>query len=199
MKRRFYRSRDEKVLAGVCGGMAEYFSADPTLIRLGVVLLFFASGGTAILAYILAIFIVPKEPFEIGMETAVDGAGTTEKKLSSQERKAAKAEAREAERQLRRERREERERNRSTFSKILPGALLVVFGLLFMSKNFYWWNWGDLAPMALIFIGAYFILRQWDMKKSETNDEESAPNGDNDGSHDGHNGQTPELSTNGGN
>ena len=39
--KRLYRSRKNKVIAGVCGGVAEYFSVDPTLIRLAAVLIFF--------------------------------------------------------------------------------------------------------------------------------------------------------------
>ena len=43
MRKRFYRSRDEKVVAGVCGGLAVYFNMDPTLVRLAVVLLVLAT------------------------------------------------------------------------------------------------------------------------------------------------------------
>jgi phage shock protein C len=196
MRRRLYRSRNEKVVAGVCGGLAEYFNIDPTLVRLAVVLLVFAGAGFPILAYIIAMIIVPKEPLLDGVETAADAAVGEANKVSSEERRQARAAAREAERELRRERREERERNRSTFSKVLPGGLLVLFGLLFMTKNFYWWHWGDLAPLALIFVGGYFILRQWDMKNTKNGSGDSSSGND---AGKGHNGHGAELSVNGGN
>ena len=59
MSKRLYRSKKEKMIAGVCGGMAEYFNIDPTLIRLGWVL-FCAMGGSGIVAYIIAAIIIPE-------------------------------------------------------------------------------------------------------------------------------------------
>jgi phage shock protein C len=61
MKKRLYRSRDERIIWGVCGGIAKYFDVDPTLIRLVAVLtLFFAFTG--ILIYIILTIIMPLEP-----------------------------------------------------------------------------------------------------------------------------------------
>ena len=57
--KRLYRSSTNYMLAGVCGGIAEYFNIDPTLIRLAWVL-FCALGGSGILAYIVAAIIIPK-------------------------------------------------------------------------------------------------------------------------------------------
>ena len=57
---RLYRSSTNYMLAGVCGGIAEYFNIDPTLVRLGWVL-FSALGGSGILAYIIAAIIIPKQ------------------------------------------------------------------------------------------------------------------------------------------
>ena len=59
--KRLYRSRREKVIGGVCGGIAKYFSIDPILIRLLFVLMFFAQGA-GILAYLIAWIIIPEEP-----------------------------------------------------------------------------------------------------------------------------------------
>ena len=47
-----------KVIGGVCGGLAEYFNIDPTLVRLGFVALSFLAGG-GLLVYILAAIIIP--------------------------------------------------------------------------------------------------------------------------------------------
>ena len=60
MGKRLYRSTSNRMLAGVCGGIAEYFGIDATLVRLGWVL-FCALGGSGVLAYIIAAIIVPED------------------------------------------------------------------------------------------------------------------------------------------
>ncbi|QNO14457.1 PspC domain-containing protein [Alkalicella caledoniensis] len=58
MARKLYRSRNDRKVAGVCGGIAEYFDLDPSLIRIGWVL-FILFGGSGLLAYIIAAIIIP--------------------------------------------------------------------------------------------------------------------------------------------
>ena len=58
--KRLYRSRNERIIAGVCGGFGEYFNIDPTIIRLIWVLLAFSGAG--IIAYIIAWIIIPEKP-----------------------------------------------------------------------------------------------------------------------------------------
>ena len=58
--KRLYRSSTNCMLAGVCGGIAEYFNIDPTLVRLAWVL-FSALGGSGVLAYIIAAIVMPDE------------------------------------------------------------------------------------------------------------------------------------------
>lgn len=57
--KRLYRSKKERMIAGVCGGIAEYFEVDPTLIRILWVLFLFA-GGAGFVAYLIAWVIVPE-------------------------------------------------------------------------------------------------------------------------------------------
>lgn len=59
--RRLYRSRTNRSIAGVCAGIAEFFDADPTLIRL-VTLLLILFGGLSIWVYILLWLIIPEAP-----------------------------------------------------------------------------------------------------------------------------------------
>lgn len=61
MNRRLYKSNTNKMVSGVCGGIAEYFGIDPTLVRLGWVL-FCALGGSGILAYVIAAIVIPHKP-----------------------------------------------------------------------------------------------------------------------------------------
>lgn len=60
--KRLYRSRRERMLAGVCGGLGEYFGMDPTWIRL-IFILFFLLGGSTLLLYIIMWIIVPLAPY----------------------------------------------------------------------------------------------------------------------------------------
>ena len=61
MTKKLYKSNDNKMVDGVCGGIGAYFCIDPTLIRLGWVL-FCALGGSGFLAYIIAAVLIPREP-----------------------------------------------------------------------------------------------------------------------------------------
>lgn len=61
MEKRLYKSNRDKVLCGVCGGIAEYFNVDPTLIRL-LWAAFCIMGGSGVLAYIIAAIIIPRRP-----------------------------------------------------------------------------------------------------------------------------------------
>jgi phage shock protein C len=59
--KRLYRARDERMISGVAGGIAKYFSVDPTIIRLLFVVTALA-GGPGLLAYIVLAIIIPEEP-----------------------------------------------------------------------------------------------------------------------------------------
>lgn len=61
MEKRLYKSNTNKMLDGVCGGIAAYFNVDATIIRLAWVL-FCAMGGSGVLAYIIMAIILPREP-----------------------------------------------------------------------------------------------------------------------------------------
>lgn len=72
--RKLYRAKDDRMLAGVCGGLAEYFKIDATVVRLlfviGTVL-----GGPGLLAYIICLILMPLEP---EMEIVQSEAGVQE-------------------------------------------------------------------------------------------------------------------------
>jgi phage shock protein C len=61
MARKLYRSRGNKMIAGICGGLAEYFDADPTVVRLIMALLVLA-GGLSLWVYLVAWIIIPEQP-----------------------------------------------------------------------------------------------------------------------------------------
>lgn len=62
MEKKLYRSRNQKMLAGVCGGLAEYFGVDPTIVRL-VWALTVCFAGAGILVYIICAIVIPEEPY----------------------------------------------------------------------------------------------------------------------------------------
>ncbi len=59
--KKLYRSRTDRKIAGVCGGLGEYFNFDPTLVRLLFVLGLIFVGGT-LLAYLILMFVIPEQP-----------------------------------------------------------------------------------------------------------------------------------------
>ena len=61
-QKKLYRSQDDRMISGICAGIAEYFDIDPALVRLLWVLLSVA-GGAGVLAYLIAHLIVPERPF----------------------------------------------------------------------------------------------------------------------------------------
>ncbi|NLN07455.1 MAG: PspC domain-containing protein [Firmicutes bacterium] len=61
--KKLYRARQDKIIGGVCMGIARYLNVDVTLIRL-IWLVFFFLGGTGLAAYIIAWVIIPEEPYE---------------------------------------------------------------------------------------------------------------------------------------
>ncbi len=70
--KRLYRSRDERMVGGVLGGLAEYLGVDATWVRIGfVVLAVLTSVGPAIIVYVIAMIIVPEEPKGSGVEPPV--------------------------------------------------------------------------------------------------------------------------------
>lgn len=62
MAKKLYRSRNDRVISGVCAGLGEYLDTDPTLLRIAAALLAVWSFGTAILVYLALAIIVPIAP-----------------------------------------------------------------------------------------------------------------------------------------
>ena len=65
--KRLYRSRKERMFSGVCGGLGEYLSIDPTIIRL-IFVITALWGGAGLIVYLVMMLVVPEEP--LGVEVA---------------------------------------------------------------------------------------------------------------------------------
>ena len=73
--KKLYRSRRERMIGGVCGGISEHFGIDPTLVRVAFVI-FALAGGPGFIAYIIMLLIVPEEPR--APEAVVEAVDVTE-------------------------------------------------------------------------------------------------------------------------
>ena len=67
--KRLYRSRTQRVIGGVCGGLGEYLSLDPLLVRLIFVVLVLFGGPVGLIAYLLFLIFVPLEPEATQLDT----------------------------------------------------------------------------------------------------------------------------------
>ncbi len=139
--RRLYRSQRDKMIAGVCGGIAEYFNVDPVWIRLATVLIVFVN-GIGLLLYILAWILIPKNPYQKPGEKTI-AEDTVER---AAERIAS---------------RKERRREGRHEGHIFAGLLLIILGALFLFKNlFSWFSWAYVGPAIIIALGLYLIARR---------------------------------------
>ena len=60
--KRLYRSSDNRVFAGICGGLGEYFDVDPTVVRVVYVLLSLLTAFMGVLLYIILLIVIPNRP-----------------------------------------------------------------------------------------------------------------------------------------
>jgi phage shock protein PspC (stress-responsive transcriptional regulator) len=153
MARKLYRSQKDKIIAGVCGGLAEYFEIDSTLVRLIFVVIVLA-GGAGVLAYIILWIVVPQNPGEgaeikPGSKEAVNQFAKEVKDKANEVASAFKNEAK-TEAQA-----EELKKRRS----FIPALILIGLGLVFLFGNFFpWFAWHNLWPVILIVIGLAMIV-----------------------------------------
>lgn len=133
-QRRLYRDEDDKVLGGVCAGLSHYFGTDPIVIRLIVVLIFFISGGTAILGYILFWALVPKAE-TTAEKLQMRGESVNINNITRMVNDEAKAAAERLSRSGRRAGNQVRE-NLSGATSTLGRVLSLIFGLIIMLMGF---------------------------------------------------------------
>lgn len=134
--KKLYRSSGDKIIAGVCGGLAEYFSIDPTLVRILFVALVLAD-GFGILLYLIMALIVPKDKKTGTRDNARDLAEGT-KNLAKQARS-------------------------SETGRNLLGLIIVGLGLVILIKNILpvppvWMHAQIFWPIVIIAVGLYFIF-----------------------------------------
>jgi phage shock protein PspC (stress-responsive transcriptional regulator) len=140
---------------GVCGGLAEYFNIDPTIVRVIAVLLVFAN-GIGILAYVILAIVVPVES-----STAAEPKGVIKENVEEM-RKAASDLGHEIQSSFEKEQGPSEEAATAHHrSRNLLGAILIAVGVFFLlsSFNLFWWfRWSYLWPVILVVIGLLIIV-----------------------------------------
>jgi phage shock protein C len=146
---RLERSTTNKVIAGVCGGIAEYLQVDPTLVRVFFVIVGFMTVGVAFLGYIVLIFLMPlpgqPAPF---VKTSGATISTLEAAASGDPTVTAPV-PRPADP-------ESAERARSAF-----GIVLIALGAIFLFSNlFRFFRWDLVWPLVLIGVGVLLLAQR---------------------------------------
>jgi len=144
--KKLYRSRQNRMIGGVCGGIAEYFNIDPVIVRV-VAVAFFFMGGSALLAYVIGLIVIPNEPFGLPAAEKAENAPTTVP-ASSPAAKSSNAAV-----------------------PLFLGIVLIIIGVGFLLHNlpifhpFYWWARHLIRhffwPSLLIVAGIFIIVRGW--------------------------------------
>jgi phage shock protein PspC (stress-responsive transcriptional regulator) len=135
MTRRLYRSRKNRVIAGVSGGLGEYLDVDPVLFRIAFIVAAFA-GGAGVLAYIIAWIIMPEQPREEAMSTPTQPSAPPQPQT------------------------EQKKEPPPSRGSIVGGLILIVLGLLFLGENFLpHFYFRDYWPLILVVIGIGLIIR----------------------------------------
>jgi phage shock protein PspC (stress-responsive transcriptional regulator) len=153
--RRLYRSRVDRKVAGVCGGIAEYFDIDPVFVRIAAFLLMFPH-GLGVIAYLVCWIAIPQRPegAEAGAPGDASTAGDTSKagpaagSFSPADRSAPPPPAAHG------------------AGELIAGGALIAVGLFFLLINlgildwtmFHFWRWRLVWPMLVIALGIYVVL-----------------------------------------
>lgn len=144
MNKKLYRSRKDKMLGGVSGGLADYFDIDPTLVRVLFVLsLIF--GGMGFIAYVILWIIVPEEPFfNSGIKSETENINPDESNSEKTDTQTA------YEYSL-----NEQKAKRRT----ILGVILIVLGFIFLADNFVpHLDFSDFFPLILVAIGVAILV-----------------------------------------
>lgn len=187
MHERLYRSRDDRMLFGVAGGMADWLDIDPAIVRIVWALLIFAA-GTGILLYIVAAIVIPEEPLEradypvaMGGMPAAGGAAVADAGRASSEGPATAASdatsvgtaampaagppsawvypSRRAAREARREERRSARGERQGNGVVILGVVLIaVGGWLLLRMYLPFFDDRLVGPAFLLVIGIFLLV-----------------------------------------
>ncbi len=143
MTKRLYRSRKEKIIAGVAGGIAQYLEIDPVFLRIAFVCLIFFHGA-GIIIYFVSALIIPKE------ELFLSEQPEEEKQNREIEKQVEKA-------------------KRKSYREKIVGAILIILGVIFLADNLLIdIDFENIFPLCLIALGAWMVYNTF--KKDKENE-----------------------------
>lgn len=146
LKKKLYRSRANRIIAGVCGGLGEYFEVDPILIRV-IFLLLCLMHGAGIFFYVFCVIIIPREgavrEHQEKVRHFTEGLRERAKEFAGREREKGPRWARWSRKNI-----------LGVFIMLLGFILLLnkISPITFLRWEFFW-------PAALILLGAWLVLR----------------------------------------
>ncbi len=151
MAKRLYRSVTDQKIAGVCGGLAEYFDIDAVIVRIAMVLIALASFGVGFIGYLICWVVIQPAPYPntARQSTTADIPPT----MPSMHRE-------------------------SSIWRYLPGLFLVLLGLILLVRKFFWWfSFHSIWPILLIIVGLFLLLHKTRNGKSTQYSNGGAHNG----------------------
>lgn len=140
---KLYRSETDKVIAGVCGGLGEFFEVDSTIVRIIFILLAF--GGVGVLLYLILMLVVPTR--SASAQSAKDTIKDNAEKVGKDIKEGAEKLSKNAHRY-------------QTEGRMWAGVILLGLGLLWLLENFNiisGFNLGKLWPVILIILGLMIL------------------------------------------
>ena len=172
MNRRLYRSPDDRVLAGVAGGMAETYDFDPALVRVIWALLILVTGGVFLLLYILMALVVPLRPAGMmpwmaagmpapgtppGPDGSPDATGATGANPATGPMTSAPAWSYRT------------HRRHDGTGPIVIGLILIIAGAYFLARQYIpSFNWGLIWPLLIVAGGLMLIIVAFGRTRSES-------------------------------
>jgi phage shock protein C len=145
MREPLYRSRDDRLLFGVAGGMAEWLDLDPAIVRLVWAVLILA-GGVGLLLYIVAAIVIPEALYTTAGAAGPIGTAST----ADPAMREARRDAREARRAARRE--------SGRGAGMAFGLILVLAGVWFLADRYIDLDLSWVMPAVLILIGVVLVF-----------------------------------------
>ena len=130
MEKRLMRSQKNKVVGGVCAGIGEYFDVDPVFIRIITVILALVTNAYGIVAYFVAMIIMPKKEITAEEVSASDPAEVEQKTYSSWQRYLP--------------------------GLVLIGIGVVIL----LQDRMFWFDWDQFWPVMLVLAGLFLIFRK---------------------------------------
>lgn len=158
--KKLYRSRHDRIIAGVCGGLGEYFGLDPVLFRISFLLLTFV-GGSGILLYVILVFIVPLH----SGDTAMPNGGEKVEEFAKEVGERAKNLAHEfvgGKSESENHKKEKGASGRNIFGLFLVSAGLLIFLNALLPGELF--QWSLVWPALIFFLGISILLRSGQKK-----------------------------------